>query len=190
MNILHINACVRELSRTKKLADYVLQKLNGQVVEINLEQANITPLTDKMLLKRDELIAHKNYDDEMFDNAKLFKQADVIVISAPFWDFSFPASLKCFIENININGLIFSYSKEGIPQGLCNAKNLIYVTTAGGFISNDEYGFGYIKTLAKTFYGIENVYCIKAEGLDIFGADVESILQKAKHNIDEIFPLG
>ena len=40
-----------------------------------------------------------------------------------------------------------------------------------------DFGFGYVKALANTFYGIEEVYQIKAEGLDIIGADVESILK-------------
>ena len=48
--------------------------------------------------------------------------------------------------------------------------------TAGGPILSDDYGFGYVKALASSFYGIDAVYQIKAEGLDVIGADVDSIL--------------
>ena len=33
--------------------------------------------------------------------------------------------------------------------------------------------------LAKTFYGIEDVQCVKAEGLDVYGADVSALLEEA-----------
>ena len=36
-----------------------------------------------------------------------------------------------------------------------------------------------MKALAQTFYGIDDVCQIKAEGLDVIGADVEDILNKA-----------
>lgn len=45
---------------------------------------------------------------------------------------------------------------------------------------NEDAGFGYIKSLAQNFYGIQNVFCLKAENLDLIGADAESILKKAE----------
>ena len=93
--------------------------------------------------------------------------------------------IKNYVENINIPGLAFQYDEEGKPIGLCNAKDLIYITTAGGKIVSDEYGFGYIKELAQKFHGIKNVHYIEAEKLDIIGANVEEILQKAEEKIDK-----
>ena len=121
----------------------------------------------------------------MFYYARDYVAADIIVIAAPYWDLSFPAVLKNYVENINIPGLAFQYDEEGKPIGLCNAKDLIYITTAGGKIVSDEYGFGYIKELAQKFHGIKNVHYIEAEKLDIIGANVEEILQKAEEKIDK-----
>lgn len=181
--ILFINACVRKESRTKRLADYLLNKLNGEIKEINLEEENILPLNNETLDFRTNLIASKNFNDRIFDYAKDFAKADEIVIAAPFWDLSFPASLKCYIEAINVLGLTFEYSPEGIPKGLCRAKKLYYITTSGGKIFNDEFGFGYIKSLCNNFYGIKDVVLIKAEELDIIGSDTEGILKKAEDSI-------
>ena len=75
--------------------------------------------------------------------------------------------------------MTFEYTEDGSARGLCRAKKLIYVTTAGGPIISDEYGFGYVKALAQGFYGISDVCQVKAEGLDIIGADVEGILNRA-----------
>ena len=123
----------------------------------------------------------------MFKYAKQFASADVILISAPYWDLSFPAILKTYFENINVNGITFSYSEKGYPVSLCKAKKLIYITTSGGPIISDDFGFGYIKSLAKNFYGIADIAYIKAEGLDIFGANIQEILEKAKKDIDKNF---
>ena len=76
-------------------------------------------------------------------------------------------------------GLTFEYTEDGRPQGLCKSRKLIYVTTSGGPIISDEYGYGYVKAIAQTFYGIQDVSQVKAEGLDVIGANVEEILKKA-----------
>ena len=117
------------------------------------------------------------YDDPLFSLGRDFANADTIVIAAPYYDLSFPAMLKQYFEQINVLGVTFTYSDAGVPKGLCKAKSLYYVTTAGGSIISDDFGFGYVKALANTFYGIEEVHQIKAEGLDIVGADVEAILK-------------
>ena len=185
MNILYINACVRKDSRTNELAQYTLKKLQGDIKEINLNTEKISPLYQEQLNLRDDLIKNKNFDHPIFEYAKQFANADIILISAPYWDLSFPAILKTYIENINVNNITFSYSEKGYPISLCKAKKLIYITTAGGPIISDEFGFGYIKSLAENFYGIKDIAYIKAEGLDIYGANIQEILENAKKNIDQ-----
>ena len=185
--ILFVNACVRPQSRTKRLAGCVLKKLGGTVKEVNLEQEKISPLDRVTLEHRLKLISTGTFSDPMFDLAKDFAAAEKIVIAAPYWDLSFPASLKCYIEAINVIGLTFAYNDAGQPYGLCKADRLIYVTTAGGPMFNEDAGFGYIKSLAQNFYGIQNVSYIKAENLDLIGADVESILRATEKEIETEF---
>ena len=105
-NILFINACVRKESRTKELADIVLSKLKGNIAEVNLEKENLQPLNLERLNYRSDLIGKRDFSDPIFDKARQFAAADTIVIAAPFWDFSFPAMLKIYIENINVVGLL------------------------------------------------------------------------------------
>ena len=186
MNILYINACVRKFSRTNELAQFALSKLDGNIEEINLGCEKITPLYKEQLKLRDSLIKDKNYNQPMFKYAKQFASADVILISAPYWDLSFPAILKTYFENINVNGITFSYSEKGYPISLCKAKKLIYITTSGGPVISDAFGFGYIKSLAENFYGINDINYIKAEGLDIWGVNIQEILEKAKKDIDKV----
>lgn len=177
--ILLINACVRKASRTKRLADRFLSEKKQSVTEINLADIEYPKVDEEFLIKRDSLIAKGGFDNPMFVLARQFASADEIVIAAPFWDLSFPSILKQYFEQINVVGITFRYTPEGIPQGLCKAKKLTYITTAGGDFFPEEFGFGYVKALAENFYGISNVRLIKATGLDVDGADTEKILNSA-----------
>ena len=183
--ILYINACVRKNSRTKRLADYLISCLNGETEEIRLEDIHFGISDERFISKRDRLLSTGAYNHPMFTMARSFAAADLIVIAAPFWDLSFPAALKQYIEQINAVGITFRYTESGEPQGLCRAKKLYYVTTAGGPIYSDAFGYGYIKSLAHKFYGIPETEIICAENLDLIGADTEILLQDAIRIIQE-----
>ena len=181
--ILYVNACVRKQSRTKRLADRLIEKLGGEVEQLDLAGVPFPAADELFLAKRDRLIATGAYDDPLFDLARQFAAADRIVIAAPYWDLSFPAALKQYFEQINVLGITFLYTPEGLPKGLCRAKKLYYVMTAGGAYVPEEFGFGYVRTLARSFYGIEDVELIKAVGLDLAGADSEGIIRECLDKI-------
>ena len=181
---LYINCCVREESRTDRLARAVLQKLGGDFTELNLYNENLKPLDGEMLNKRTALIEQGDYSDPMFDYAKQFASADTIVIAAPYWDLSFPASLKTYIENIYVTGIVSAYNESGLPVGLCKATELYYITTAGGPY-DPIYSYGYIESLAKNFFGIPETHLVKAEMLDIIGNNAEEILNQEVSRIFE-----
>ena len=182
-NVLFINACVRPNSRTLDLAKHVLSKLQGNIEEINLFNVNILPLDKKRLEIRENASITKDYSNSEFLFAKQFAESKVIVIAAPYWDLSFPAVLKNYFEKITVNGLTFAYNENGIPYGLCKAKRLIYVTTSGGPIVHN-FGFDYVNALSKNFYGIPKTQCVTAQGLDIYGANVNKIIEDAKRSFN------
>ncbi|MBR1438053.1 MAG: NAD(P)H-dependent oxidoreductase [Synergistaceae bacterium] len=180
--ILFVNACVRPQSRTRRLAMEVLRRLSHTENVREIKPVN-PPLTYEALEHRTRLSEAGNFDDPIFEDAKIFASASQIVIAAPYWDLSFPAALKNYIEAINVVGVTFAYTEQGMPYGLCGAERLIYVTTAGGPIVSDDYGYGYVSELSRSYWGIPETICVKAEGLDIIGADVEGILAEAVKNI-------
>ena len=186
--ILFINACVRKESRTKRLADHLLSRLNGSVEEVVLSLHSFPVADQRFLTQRDTLVNQGAFDAPCFALARQFAKADVVVVAAPYWDLSFPAVLKQYFEQINVAGITFTYSSMGVPVSLCRAGTLYYVTTAGGPILSDSYGFGYVKSLSENFYHIPDVHMIKAEGLDILGADVEIILRRVEEEIDQMLP--
>lgn len=187
LKILHLDASISQHSRTKELADYLISKLNGEVNYQKLENIGFKPLTKESLQRRDELIMGEAFDDPYFAQAKLFRDSDIVVLTAPFYDLSFPSSLKVYFENINVINLLFRYLEDGEVLSLCVPKKIYYVTTAGGIIDNSEYSFGYIKALAKTFYNSTACLLIKAENLDVENQNVEQILKAAKQEIDDYY---
>ena len=182
MNILLVDACVRGESRTRRLAEQVTQKIKMATDTVSVVKVAdvVSPIiSEQFILSRNKASETQDFSDTVYAPARQFSEADAIVVAAPYWDFSFPAILKAYFEQINVLGLTFEYTKDGMPHGLCKAERLIYVTTAGGPIVSDEYGYGYVRTLAQGFYGIADVRHVKAEGLDIIGTDVEKILREA-----------
>lgn len=179
--ILYINSCVRSDSRTNRLARAVLGK-TGEYTELYLPGEGLQPLSREALEKRTALLSAGRLDDSMFDYAHQFANADRIVISAPFWDGSFPSLLKVYIENIYAVGIVSRYDEKGMPVGMCRADELVYVTTAGGKYIPD-FSYAYIKALAESCFGIKNTRLVMAEMLDIEGMDAEKILDEAIRNI-------
>ena len=182
-NILYINSTIRDDSRTNKLAKHLLSKLEGNVKELKLEDLNLEPLNKERLISRENIIHSGDLSNEMFSFAHEFANADIIVISAPFYDYSFPALLKIYIENISVSGITFTYTEDGKPHGLCKAKKVYYISTAGSYFISD-YSYEYIKRLFSELYGINDFELIYAEGLD-FSNNPEEILNKVKMKIGE-----
>ena len=178
--VLYVNACVRKDSRTQRLAEKLLSRLDRPYQEIKLEEISFPVCDEEYLNRRDRLVKEGDLQDPMFHFARQFCEADIIVIAAPYWDLSFPAMLKQYLEQVNVVGITFRYSEEGVPIGLCKARKIYYVTTAGGHFAPEDYGFGYVKALAQNYYGIQDVRKIEAVGLDIYGADVDAIMKEAE----------
>ena len=191
--ILYIDACVRKESRTRKLADALLDAISSErdeVVKEKLSEFQIGPLDAAKLSIRDEAIQTHDFTDGYFEEAKRFASADTIIMAAPYWDLSFPASLKQYLEHICINGITFRYTEEGIPQGLCRAKKLYYVTTAGGEIGKLNFGYDYVKGLCQYILGIEDTRCIRAVGLDMQGVNAQEVMQNAINHIKYYYGAG
>ena len=182
--ILFVNACVREQSRTKRLADNLLSFLKGTAEEVRLSDIAFPAVDEAFLQKRERLIWEGRFDDPLFRYARQFAEASQIVIAAPYWDLSFPAALKQYLEQVSVPGITFTYTEDGLPKGLCAAGRLYYVTTAGGQYAPEDFGFGYVRALCRDLFGIGQAELIRAVGLDLDGADVEGILWES---IREIF---
>lgn len=182
---LFINACLRSESRTLKLAKSVIKNTGGSVKTVNLYEEDIRPLSKENLMLRDKAAANNDFSNNYFHYAKEFRDADEVIIAAPYWDLSFPAVLKVYFENVCITNLTFTYGEDGKAISLCKAKKLIYVATAGGYIPDKNFAFDYVDRLAKEFFGIKETTFIKAEGLDIYPNEADKIVNDVINSLNK-----
>ena len=180
--LLFLNACIdRERSRTLRIARAavsVLEDRGYETEEIVLEDEYVLPMTTEILGKRNTLLKEERYDNPMFSNARTFKDADRIIIAAPFWDFGFPSVLKTYLESVSCPGITYRYTPEGELIGLCRAERITYITTRGGFVSDEkDLGFATIGELGN-YFGIPEVDCISANAMDIPTTDVDATIER------------
>ena len=113
--ILVIDCCPsRDNSATRKFYKSYLDTLDNKddVKVLYLEQENLKPYTLEDVSLREQNLADGNMDWEGFKYANDFKNADEIIVAAPYWDLSFPSLLIVYIEHIMVPGITFGY--EGI----------------------------------------------------------------------------
>lgn len=189
--LLFIDACIStHASRTKRLCTTYIEEFMKRNPEVSLEtvvlrKGKVEPLTKERIIERDRYVKHKDFKQPMFDFARQFKEADYIVVGTPYWDLSFASILKVYIENIMVADLTFEATNTGFV-GLCEGKKLVYITTAGGFIADKNFGYDYMCGVADMF-GIPETELIKAEALDIEGFDADKIMDKAVEEVKQRF---
>ena len=99
--------------------------------------------------------------------ARRIAAADRLVIAAPFWDMSFPAVLKVFIENMSLFNITFRDNGTSF-EGLCRCERLLYVTTRGMNLRTGdplETVTPYLRALSL-LWGLGEVITVAAENLD------------------------
>lgn len=178
MPTLFINAAFREDSRTLRLARCFLSGIRGEITEVDLGSSDLTPLLAPQLACYNDAVARRDYSNPLFEPARQFADADEIVIAAPYWNNSIPAILHVYLELACSQGVSFDILEDGTYVGLCKARRLTFITTAGGSIPEHNHAFGYVDSLAREFWHIPEVACYQVEGLDAAGCDVESLLAR------------
>ena len=180
---LLIDCCIRKKeSRTARLLEAFAGALPEDVEQdiLVLDEENLFCLTGAYFEQRQKLLDQGRLDHPRFRYAHQFAEADLVCIAAPFWDLSFPALLKVYIEQISVDGITFSSSHGGL-QGLCKGTDLVFLTTRGGVYTDDpmEMGSRYLDAL-HVFYGFDRYHCIAADGMDMSRFDSAAVLEDAK----------
>lgn len=185
MTTLFVNACMRgEASRTLALCREYLEGVED-VVEVDLAELGLKPFDAAMVAYRSEKQQVEEWDDPIFALSRQFAEADDIVVGAPYWDLSFPAALKIYLEHVSVCECTFHYTEDARCEGICKARTLTYITTSGGSVEGANFGYEYLCGIAKMF-GIPETRFVAAEGLDIVGIDVEAQLDKACEQLAQL----
>ena len=186
MKLLFVDCCISRRgaeSRTRALADAFLAAFRSKHPDAEVETVSqetlleLKPFDAAMLDERDALASVGAWEAPVFDLARQFRAADAIAAAAPFWDLSYPAALRTYVEYISANGLAFHYDEHGC-HGDCKASCLVYLTSGGDFEREDSIGVLHWRQLA-TMFGIPRFDYVFAGGLDIDPAVAPELLAGA-----------
>lgn len=182
MKLLFVDSCISQRgadSRTRRLAAAFLEAFAASHPDWELEMVEVgalelKPFTAEMLSERDTLASVGAWDAPVFDLARQFRAADAVVVAAPYWDLSYPAALRIYMEDISANGLCYHYEADGC-HGDCRGQWLVYLTSGGDFEHEDSVGVVHWRQMAAMF-GIPRFDYVFAGGMDIDPAKTPELL--------------
>ena len=181
--LLYIDSCIRdENSRTKRIALPIVEKLKEryEVETIILNDLNLPVIQKEENTRRGNGII----GEDAINWACKIRDADRIVIAAPFWDMSIPAALKTFFELCSLLDITFK-TNNVTCYGNCRCEDLLFITTRGMNIKTGdelEQATSYIKALSW-LWGIKGLKVIARENFDYISAD--KIEEEIKSAIEE-----
>ena len=123
------------------------------------------------------------YSDALIEE---LRQADVIVLGLPMYNFGVPSSLKAYFDHIARAGVTFRYTEKG-PEGLLKGKKAYVFATRGGLYAGtpSDTQTTFVRDFLR-FIGIDDVEFVYAEGLAMGDAPKEKALAAANRAIGEL----
>jgi FMN-dependent NADH-azoreductase len=117
------------------------------------------------------------------------KEADVIILGAPMYNFGMPSTLKAWFDHVLRARVTFRYTDEGKPEGLVKGKRAIVIETRAGFYSDGpgaalDSQEPHIRTLLG-FMGIEDVSFVRAEKLAFGPEAAAAAIAEAIEQLDD-----
>jgi FMN-dependent NADH-azoreductase len=116
------------------------------------------------------------YSDALIEE---LKQASVIVIGLPMYNFGVPSQLKAYFDHIARAGVTFAYTEQG-PKGLITGKKVFVFATRGGVYAGTplDTQTSYVRDFLR-FLGMTDVEFVYAEGLHLGPQTKEAGLARA-----------
>ncbi|NPD81232.1 NAD(P)H-dependent oxidoreductase [Prevotella sp. PINT] len=164
--LIVIDACMRDgESRTRRILEPLVKELGKryETETIVLDGEDYQSVGRKVLAER----SNGYVPEEVAEQARRIAEADRLVIAAPFWDMSFPAILKVFIENMSLFNITFKDNGTYF-EGLCRCEKVLYITTRGMNVRTGdpiEAATPYIKAIGA-LWGLGELFTVAAENLD------------------------
>ena len=192
MKIYQIDSSARKDGSTSRaLAKKLLNKIkkpNDTVVyrDLNDEMVFVSGLTESGMNidKKDQNENHKKMFELSNKLVKELKESDIIIISAPIYNYGPPATLKAWSDLAARVGETFKFKPNGRREGLLKNKRAYLVITSGGTKLNSKEDFltPWLKFILN-FFGIEKVDVVSADQMAL---DYEKSIENAEKQIDNL----
>ena len=192
MKIYQIDSSARkEGSTSRALAKKLLNKIKrpeDEVIyrDLNDEMVFVTGLTESGMNidEKDQNENHKKMFELSNQLVKELKESDIIIISAPIYNYGPPATLKAWSDLAARVGETFRFKDNGRREGLLKNKKAYLIITSGGTKLNSREDFltPWLKFILN-FFGIEKVEVISADQMAL---DYEKSIKDAENQIENL----
>ena len=192
MKIYQIDSSARkEGSTSRALAKKLLEKIKkpkDEVIyrDLNDEMLFVTGLTESGMNidQKDQNENHRKMFELSDQLVKELKESDIIIISAPIYNYGPPATLKAWSDLAARVGETFRFKPNGRREGLLKAKKAYLVITSGGtkLNSSEDFLTPWLKFILN-FFGIDDVQIISADQMAL---DYEKSIKDAEEQIENI----
>ena len=192
MKIYQIDSSARkEGSSSRALAKKLLDKIkkpNDEIIyrDLDDEMVFVSGLTESGMKidKKDQTEHHKKMFELSDKLVKELKESDVIIISAPIYNYGPPATLKAWSDLAARVGETFKFRADGRREGLLKNKRAYLVITSGGTKLNSKEDFltPWLKFILE-FFGIEKIDIVCADQMAI---DYDKSIRDAEEQIKNI----
>ena len=189
MKIYQIDSSARkEGSTSRALAKKLLDKIKkpeDEVVyrDLDDEMVFVSGLTESGMKidKKDQTEHHKKMFELSDTLVRELKESDIIIISAPIYNYGPPATLKAWSDLVARIGETFKFKENGRREGLLRNKRAYLVITSGGTKLNGKEDFltPWLKFILN-FFGIEKIDTISADQMAL---DYEKSIKDAENQI-------
>ena len=192
MKIYQIDSSARKKGSTSRaLAKKVLDKIikpGDEVIyrDLDDEMLFVSGLTESGMKidEKDQTEEHKKMFKLSDKLVAELKDSDVIIISAPIYNYGPPATLKAWSDLAARVGETFRFKPDGRREGLLKNKRAYLVITSGGTKLNSKEDFltPWLKYILN-FFGIEKVDVVSADQMAL---NYEKSIKDAEEQIQNL----
>jgi FMN-dependent NADH-azoreductase len=148
------------IKKIKKLGDKVIYR------DLDDEMVFVSGLTESgmKIAKKDQTKEHKKMFKLSDTLVRELKESDIIIISAPIYNYGPPATLKAWSDLAARVGETFRFKPNGRREGLLKNKRAYLVITSGGTKLNSKEDFltPWLKFILN-FFGIKKIDVVSAD---------------------------
>ncbi len=174
MKVLKINSSAQKSnSISRKMVDNITSQLEQKYGSVDVSDRDVAyshlPYLNEEFVEAmfNKGVLDSDQEEVLHISDSLIEEvsdSDVLIIGAPIYNFSVPASLKAYFDLIARPGKTFKYSNTGALTGLLENKTAFVVITSGGtkIGSKHDYTKGYITSFLE-FIGITNIHFIELD---------------------------
>ena len=192
MKIYQIDSSARKKGSTSRaLAKKILNKIKKKGDEViyrdlDDEMLFVTGLTESGMKidEKDQTEHHKKMFELSDKLVSELKDSDIIIISAPIYNYGPPATLKAWSDLVARIGETFRFKPDGRREGLLKNKRAYLVITSGGTKLNSKEDFltPWLKFILN-FSGIDKVDIISADQMAL---DYKKSINNAEAQIENL----